>query len=253
MIPTLRCRTLLAALLLTAGLTAGTAGADVVQLRPTQDGTLYENANGEFASGSGPTIFAGRTAIGFEDIRRALLKFDLAGNIPAGSTVNSVTLRLYMSRTISSDYACTLHPVTTAWGEGASNAGVNGGSGATALANDATWLHSFYSGSLWSTAGGDFAAVASASTLVGLDNGFYTWGTTPALVADAQNMLDNAASNHGWLLKGDESTTATAKRFDSRESSTTTADTRPLLTVEYTPHVIPVEESTWSRIKGLYR
>lgn len=234
-------------------LTAGTAAADTVQLNPSQDGTLYEQALGELASGAGPTLFVGRTAIGFEDIRRGLIQFDVAGAVPAGSTITAVTLRLYMSRSIAGDVTCTVHRVGTPWGEGSSDSGVNGGTGALATPGDATWIYSVYPGANWTTPGGDFVAAASASATVGLANGFYTWTSTPELVADVQDMLDNAAGNHGWLLKGDESTTATAKRFNTSESDPTSLDTRPLLTVEYSPRVIPVEASTWSRIKGQYR
>ena len=49
------------------------------------------------------------------------------------------------------------------------------------------------------------------------------------MVADVQSWLDNPATNFGWLVLGDESTSATAKRFDTRESTSS-----PVLTIEYT-------------------
>ena len=49
------------------------------------------------------------------------------------------------------------------------------------------------------------------------------------MIADVQLWLDNPASNFGWLVLGDESTSATAKRFDTRES-----DSPPVLTIVYT-------------------
>ena len=49
------------------------------------------------------------------------------------------------------------------------------------------------------------------------------------MVADVQSWLDNPANNFGWLVKGDESTSTTAKRFDSRQSTVP-----PVLTIEYT-------------------
>ena len=42
--------------------------------------------------------------------------------------------------------------------------------------------------------------------------------------------LDNPASNFGWLVLGDETAVATAKRFDTRESASP-----PMLTIEFTP------------------
>jgi hypothetical protein len=53
----------------------------------------------------------------------------------------------------------------------------------------------------------------------------------PGLVADVQAWLDNPTGNFGWLLKADEATLATARRYDSRENSEPTF--RPALTVEY--------------------
>ena len=48
------------------------------------------------------------------------------------------------------------------------------------------------------------------------------------MVADAQSWLDNPASNFGWLVLGDETGAATAKRFDTRESASP-----PILTIEF--------------------
>jgi hypothetical protein len=50
------------------------------------------------------------------------------------------------------------------------------------------------------------------------------------MVADAQSWLDNPASNFGWLVLGDETAIATAKRFDTRESAGP-----PMLTIQFTP------------------
>src|SRR5262249_44720578 len=44
--------------------------------------------------------------------------------------------------------------------------------------------------------------------------------------------LDTPGSNFGWLVLGDETTAGSAKKFDSRES--TTAANRPALTIDYT-------------------
>ncbi|MGH7613747.1 MAG: hypothetical protein ACREMW_06870 [Gemmatimonadales bacterium] len=57
------------------------------------------------------------------------------------------------------------------------------------------------------------------------------WGSTAQLVADVQGWLADPASNFGWILIGDESATATAKQFDSRESA---ASIRPELRVFFT-------------------
>jgi hypothetical protein len=63
--------------------------------------------------------------------------------------------------------------------------------------------------------------------------GSFTWGSTPALIADVQAWLDAPASNHGWILLGGEDAPATAKRFDSREAADPSA--QPRLVVEFQP------------------
>jgi len=104
---------------------------------------------------------------------------------------------------------------------------------AVAAIGDATWIHRFYNTTFWAAPGGDFVVTASATTTVGSVVGFYTWGPTAGMVADVQTWLDAPAANFGWLLLGNETTTTTAKRFNTREHSDPT--TRPALIVEYVP------------------
>jgi spore coat protein A len=144
-----------------------------------------------------------------------------------------VTLTLYMGRSQragAEDFS--LHRLLADWGEGTSVApGQEGGGGASAT-GDATWIHTFYSSSLWSTAGGDYAAGDSAT--ISIDRkGFYTWGSTPGLVADVQAWIDDPSSEFGWILIGNEAVTETAKRFESRENGT--LENRPELVVNFTP------------------
>ena len=101
-----------------------------------------------------------------------------------------------------------------------------------ALPGDATWLHRTHDDQLWATPGGDFEASPSATTFV-LRLGPYTWGPTEAMVADVQSWLDDADSNHGWAIVGDEEMHRGVKRFDSRQLEDETK--RPVLTVVYVP------------------
>jgi len=214
------------------------APADTVVIEATRDNTLYEDPAGALSNGQGQYVFAGRVGgIGGGAKRRALLRFNLAGAIPAGSLIDSATLTLYMSKTPIGDKIVSVHRVTADWGEGASDDTLEEGSGAPSQPGDATWRHTFFPGSFWAAQGGDFEAAASASTTVGLLLGFYTWSSTPQLVADVQMWLDTPASNFGWILIGDESTLATSKRFDSSEYADTTK--RPKLTVEFTSCLVP--------------
>lgn len=217
------------AFVLSVAASGSLALADSASLAPAKDNTLYFDPEGMLSNGAGAYFFSGATS-GFGP-RRGLLAFDIAGSIPAGSTINSVSLTLHVSRTQFGTSTMSLHPALANWGEGVSDAGDPGGAGTTAEAGDATWLNTFYSTAFWTNPGGDFSAAPSGSTSVG-DIGFYTWGSTPAMVADVQSWLNNPAANFGWVLLGDETGFQTAKRFDSREN--TDPELRPVLSISYT-------------------
>jgi hypothetical protein len=208
------------------GMAPGLASADIININPSKDNTLYQyvEADGDRSNALGDHFFAGMTAQA--EIRRGVVAFDIAGNIPAGSTITSVTLTMNMSRTISDARTVELHKLLADWGEGTSNANGQEGDGAPATTNDATWRHRFYDTIFWTMQGGDFSGTVSASQLVG-DIGQYVWSSVQ-MVADVQSWLDNPASNFGWLVLGDESTSPTSKRFDTRESTSP-----PVLTIEY--------------------
>ena len=209
-----------------------------IVLGPSKDNTIYQNA-AAISNGAGSTFIAGETNGLTPLIRRGLIAFDIAGNIPAGSTINSVILTLHMSKARFSSGTQTvgLYPLLADWGEGTSNADLTPGQGATATTNDATWTYRFYNTATWNTQGGDFATTASATTGVGGVD-FYTWGSTPQMVANVQNWLNNSTSNFGWLVRGNETQTGTAKGFDSGDNST--AANRPMLTIDYTSPILQV-------------
>ena len=213
------------------GIAPSFAIADVININPVKDNTLYEYvpADGDRSNALGLHFFTGETGMG--ELRRGVLAFDIAGNVPAGSTITSVTLTLNMSRTPSSTARTVeLHKLLADWGEGTSVASGQEGQGAPATTNDATWRHRFYSAIFWTTQGGDFSGTASASQSVGAP-GSYIWSSAQ-MVADVQSWLDNPTINFGWLVQGDESGIATAKRFDTRESVNP-----PVLTVQYTASI----------------
>ena len=230
---------------------APAAFADSVTLTPAADNTLFESTTGATSDGAGATMFVGRTNQVSNFRRRGLVRFDVAAAVPAGSTIQSVTLTLFNSQAASpADQTIELHAVLASWGEGASNAGISGGTGAPSQPGDATWKHRFFSGTLWTALGGDFAPAATATLPVGAE-GSYTWATSPALVAAVQGWLDAPATNFGWLLLGNEAVAATTKRFDTRESADPA--TRPALTITYEAPATAALGTTWGRIKGLYR
>jgi len=200
--------------------------AAITNIFPSKDNTLYEfdPAEGDHSNGAGFHFFAGENGTG--ELRRGVLAFDIAGRIPGGSTIIAVSLSMNMSMTPAGAITVELHKLLADWGEGTSHAPMGEGDGAPATPNDATWRHRFFDTIFWTTQGGDFSATVSASQSVG-PIGQYTW-SSPQMVADVQLWLDNPASNFGWLVLGDESAVATAKRFDTRESASP-----PVLTIQY--------------------
>jgi hypothetical protein len=230
-------KALLAVILMSAlGYAAGTsASAGIINITPSKDNTLYQYdpLDGDRSNALGFHFFAGET--GMNELRRGVLAFDIAGNVPSGSTITAVSLSVNMSRTpTNTAYVMELHRLLADWGEGTSIAPGEEGDGAPATPNDATWRHRFFDTIFWNTQGGDFSATVSASQLVGTV-GQYTWSSAQ-MVADVQAWLDNPASNFGWLVLGDETAIATAKRFDTRESASP-----PVLTIEFIrgPRVAP--------------
>lgn len=218
-------------LALALALTGGPLAAATVTLAPAADTTIFEE-NPDASDARGPGFFTGRTRLTF--IRRALVRFDVAAAIPAGSTITSARLDLVVTRTMGNPVDVVLLRALAAWGEGTSNAGDPGGGGAVATAGDATWTRRVYPGTSWAAPGGDAAASPSATAPIGTALGPYAFGPTAAMTADVQGWLDAPATNFGWLLRGDElQAPPSARRWGSRESAN--AAERPVLTVVYAP------------------
>lgn len=198
-----------------------------VEITPSKDNTLFQSGNGSVSNGAGIHLFIGATSTGA--IRRAVVAFDLASQIPPGSRITRATLSMRVSLTVSGDHPTSLHRVNADWGQGSSNAGSSrDGIGDGSEAGDATWRHRFFPNTFWTNPGGDFDPAGDASTLAGF--GTFAWETSAAMVARVQGWLDQPATNFGWLIKGDEESPRSAKRLHSREG---TATNRPTLTVEF--------------------
>ncbi|MEM7032801.1 MAG: Ig-like domain-containing protein [Chloroflexota bacterium] len=209
----------------------------VYTLTPTKDNTLYEDVSGALSNGVGQYMFAGRVGgAGGNTLRRGVVAFDVDNTIPAGSTILSATLQLNMSKSAGGTNDVTLHKLLADWGEGSSDAGQvkpGEGIGGPASVNDATWTFSFFTSTTWMATGGDFNAIESASQSVA-GSGSYSWQSA-GMVADVQNWLDNAATDYGWLIKGDEAGGATSKRFGTRESPTESNRPMLIITVQLPP------------------
>jgi hypothetical protein len=206
----------------------------IAVFNPSKDNTLFESATGSLSNGQGDYLYVGKT--GQNDglhLRRGLIAFDLS-SIPAGSTINSVTLSMRTFRTspnpLANTVAIALHAALRAWGEGASDADLIGsGAGAPAQAGDATWLHTFFNTSTWTTVGGDFRPAASATTNVSNPVTTYLW-SSGTLAADVQAWVNDPSSNFGWFVLGAENIDQSAIAFNSSENP---AD-KPQLTVNFT-------------------
>lgn len=221
------------AALLPAMLQPSAARAAQASLIPDKDNSIYQES--ENSNGAGIYLFSGNTD--FDAARRALLRFDVAGSIPGGSTITSVGLSLTCNRSsalLVATHPFSLRALSADWGEAGSNGGNPGGTGAAAAVGDATWTQRHFGmNDPWTTPGGDFDPTVSGSASVGdcTPAVTMTFSSTSQMVADVQGWLDDPCSNHGWILIGDEVALQTARRFASREASAAEA---PRLVVDFT-------------------
>ena len=172
-----------------------TQAQTTVNIQASKDNTLVQG-DGSRSNGAGAHIFVGRVGGNTgTPKRRGVMAFDVAGNVPAGATIDSVTLTLELTRTrVSTAQTIALHKLSSDWGEGTSNAPFAvGGKGRASTSNDATWLHNFFSGSNWTSSGGDFSSTASGSRSVG-GLGSYTWSSSQ-METDVQGWFDNPSTN----------------------------------------------------------
>ena len=197
--------TLSAAMLLAA--LPATAWSATATINPSQDNTLAQELP-DNSSGACDSIFSGN--IDDQTVpaaRRALIQFDIAGVIPSGSTITSVTLNMAVTRGDNHlDSTFELHTVTTSWVEGTDDCGARGGGQGVPATNGAV---------TWNNMPG-FGA-ASGSTLINSTSP--VWSSTAAMVNDVQNWLDTPANSNGWIIIGDEVNATTTRRFDSREGA----------------------------------
>jgi len=221
---------------------SGGGGVQVISIQASRDNTLYQDPAGAFSNGVGPHMYAGRTGnFAGQLLRRGVLAFDVAGVLPPGAMVLGASLDVNVSAGSGGAQTVELRRLTQDWGEGTSDAGTPGGSGAPSTPGDATWIHSFFATTSWTSSGGDFSGTLSAGTTIDT-SGPYSWSSAQ-LLADVQDMLDNAAGNHGWIIQGNEITPSTAKRIDTREN--TTPANRPVLSLTFDGDDITGPDVAW--------
>ncbi len=201
-----------------------------VSLPAVEDGGLRELSPNELTGGAltfrvgtvGPGNGGGTRT-------RGVVKFDVAGAVPAGAVITAVQLRVNVLKTTDSQSRrFQLRRLLVPWSESA-----------------VTWNNRSAPSGTWSVPGGsvgvDFSATVSGSTLLGNPPAPppevatpFTWSSTIALVADVQNWLNAQEANHGWMIiEENETVTSSARLLAAREN----ADIGPSLEVTYTPPV----------------
>jgi|GEM_PF-837045 len=232
--------------LLLCAITGSITLADPVPFTATKDNTLYQSNTGSLSNGQGIFVFAGRTNETTNYLRRGVVAFDLSA-IPSNATVTAASLNLFLVKMGPvAPGNITVNKALQNWGEGNSNAGSPGGHGAAAQTNDATWLHNFFNTSFWTTPGGDFSAVPSATAFVEVEGVYHVWSGA-GLIADVQAWVSNPANNFGWFIIGNEIDPGSAAKFATSENATN----RPRLDVTFqtspptpTPSATPTATTT---------
>lgn len=218
-----------------------TAPAATINILPSQDAVIYEQATGDLANGSGEFLHAGANGPG--QITRTLIQFDLAAQMPSGATITGVTLHMRKTNASPSG-TLSLYRALSAWNEGSSNPGGTGtgatlgeGGGTTSGPGDVTWIDTDRPTTQWTAPGGDFSATASASSSPSSLVESFTF-SDPLLLADVEDMIANPGSNFGWFIRNSaEGTPTTSIQMGSR-TNPTPAD-RPFLEVEYNVVLTP--------------
>jgi len=185
--------------------------------------------------GTGSSNYIGHSASGGGGAFRSLEAFDISA-IPAGSTINSVTLTLYPRGSLSSatdaTYEVELHQLI-----------------GSATESNASWDNRFEDDNAsldvpWSSPGGDYNSTvlstfdANPHSLIAS-----TFPSTSAFVAAAQSALDGSGTLYMLVLSPDaeavSSSTETRMNFGSDDYNAGTTESpdysnRPLLTIDYT-------------------
>jgi hypothetical protein len=182
--------------------------ADTISVQAVADADMRQfSPDANFGDGTKFGIMtAGKVGmINNGELRRALIRFDLSGQLPAGAIINSVSVTVDVARVPPSAVNSTfdLRQALRSWDE-----------------LSVTW-NSVTSGVPWNAPGaegpGDSSANASSSVFIS-GGGNYTFPSTAGLVADVQAWVDDASSNNGWVLVSeDESTFFTVRGFGTRE------------------------------------
>ena len=134
--------------------------------------------------------------------KRTLVAFDLS-SLPAGITIQSAILKLYVNNAPPGTRNYEAHRITASWTEGGAN---------------------------WNNSASAFDAAATATTSIS-SNGTSTWDVT----TDVSAFYAGSFSNYGWLIKDANEDNSSAKEitFTSRDDGSHSTQ-HPVLEVVYT-------------------
>jgi PKD repeat protein len=203
-------------------------GSGQVTLLAIQDNTIYSES--DMSYGAGMCLQVGRPTISTANrplIRRALVRFDLS-SIPAGSHIVSARFNLYRYPLAGPGIHLRVHRLLQDWGEGNSGAGElceppPKQFGWAPTESSSTWNYRFFGARVvWETEGGStvqggsFQSSPSDSEIVYPTNQFVELASS-GIASDVADWVGDPASNHGWILLGNEESPGTGMRFASRQ------------------------------------
>jgi hypothetical protein len=211
--------------------------ADEVNLSPVADTSLFSRFSDNNLGGLTTVPLGGINSAGEEG--RVLLRFNVAGAVPANAKITNVTLRINVTKEPSGGGSdpIDVHRVLVSWNEGKQNAGNTGDVAAT---GESSWLARSKGTLNWKSPGGlagtDFASAASGSFAI--DNpGAYSVSGQAGMIADVAAWIADPTKNFGWMLRSHPPVaTGSAKRVATREG---TASVAPRLTVGFTVPPVP--------------
>jgi hypothetical protein len=211
-------------------LTTAACSAATTNLVSMADTSVFEPSPNNNLGGM-DFVSAGVTSQGKRT--RALMRFDVAGAIPAGSSITSASLAIRYLQGGGTGQSYEMHRMLVPWVEGTGVGLVpgTGNVGAPANPGEVTWQSRAHGSAGWGSPGGqsgvDFLSGASASATLALSGLVFS---SAGMAADVQLWLDTPGDNNGWiiLLTG-ETTSSSASRLGSREGTA-----KPTLSITYT-------------------
>ena len=201
---------------------------------------------------------------------RTLVKFDLAGNLPANAVIDSATFSV---RTIGGDTGNIIwnfYRVTNSWVEGTGYDGLpNSYDNGVIEFGSVSWNSREHDTLPWNTPGGDFDPAWLSLNQSMPVSSLYSWPISDGGgLAILQDWVDNPADNHGFLIDldqgpGNSNDQVEVTWYSSEQphgvGGITDAE-RPQLVVDYTPAgptvVVPSDIATaveifWSTSNGV--